>query len=129
MNLFKNLKRTYEEEVKNDPKNIVKWNVFYTLKIYKFFIHFLKGIRPVQLTDKEVIILFDDLKKEQSKHQIKDKSIFSQRSISKGSWEKHYNEYPYEFLDYIIFLLGDVIDQAYDNYEFDFDNYELKKIN
>ena len=123
MGFFKDLSNNFKEEFIETPKNTIDWDVFYSLKLYKFLVYYSGNKRPVQMTKDEVIEIYKKLHNEYKnikRPNNEDADAFS-KIQSSGDWRKLYSTYPENYLQLVGGLLSNALNRAYEDTQVDFD--------
>ena len=128
MGFFKELKENYNKEFVDEPKNKIEWFPLMRSMDYKFLVSFLNKKRPVELTIEEVIDLYHRLKEFRDSFPKDDE--FSKENpyperlkevIKAKNWKLYLKEYPYHFLNKVLWKLSYLIKQSYKEYSYLYD--------
>lgn len=123
MGFFKDIRNSFKEEFIESPKNTIDWDVFYSLKLYKFLVYYSGNRRPVQMTKNEVIEIYNKLHNEYQnikRPNDEDSSAFNKIQNS-GEWKLLYSTYPENYLELVCGLLSNAINRAYEDTQVNFD--------
>ena len=135
MSFFKKLFDNYKTEFVQNSNNSIDWSRMHSnWGIYQYLLMFLKdnldnnlkGKRPVELSKDELISLINQLIKAYTElgRSPKSKSERENFNILKSStnWKNLILEFPNEYLELTIFMLGSEFESVYKDYKLNTDS-------